>query len=390
MTTRALHDGLQASLEALADGEALDRVLSRHPDLAADLRRALETAALLQNGDGEGPPSAAMVRSRARVRAALPSHHPTPFLPRSRIIRILPRVAGALAAGLIAVAAGLGGLAAASAYALPDSPFYIFKLAGEGLRLQLTLNSRARISLQESQTDRRAEEVRQLLLLGRMASVAFEGVLQAQDDTVWHVAGIPVEVPLDTYQTPGIVPGMTVEVHGQTMTSGRFLAEAIHLAGFRFKAAVQSMPGIPGQWTIGDRTVFVAQDTVVDSGIRLGDVVVVSVHLHDTGPLIGREILRLQAVSNVVPSAPTESAPPARTQVPDGYDDEGRGRGQGSGDEEETEEPEDDESVQAGGTEEEEVEETEEVEEVEVEEEGKKEAQNQNKNSHGGGPGSGP
>lgn len=378
MSTRALHDGLQASLEALADGEALDRVLSRHPDLAADLRPALETAELLRNGDGEGPPTAAMVRSRARVRAALPSHHPTPFLPRSRII---PRVAGALAVGLIAVAAGLTGLAAASAQALPDSPFYIFKRAGEELRLQLTLNSRARIALQESQTVLRAQEVRRLLLLGRMASVAFEGVLQAQDETVWHVAGIPVDVPLDTYQTPGIVPGMTVEVHGQTMTNGRFLAEAIHLAGFGFKAAVQSMTSAPGPWTIGDRTVLVTQDTVIDPGIRLGEVVVVSVHLHDTGPLVGREILRLHVVSNTAPAAPTATARPGRTQVPDGQEDQGNGRGQRSGEEEETE---NDESGQGGSGK------SEEDDEVELEEEVKKETQNRDKKSHGGGANNGP
>jgi hypothetical protein len=382
MSTRALHDGLQASLEALAQGEAADSVLPRHPDLAADLRSALETADLLRQEGSEGPPTAAMVRSRARVRAALPSHHPTPFLPRSRIIRILPRLAGALAAGLIAVAAGLSGLAAASANALPDSPFYIFKLVGEDLRVQLTLNSRARIALQESQTFARVEEVRRLLSLGRMASVAFEGVLQARDDTVWHVAGIPVDVPLDTYQTRGIAPGMIVEVHGQTMTSGRFLAEAIHLAGFTFKAAVQSMEGTPGVWTIADRMVLVTQDTVIDPGIRIGEVVVVSVHTHDRGPLVGREILRLQGVSNIVPAEPTESARPAATRVPDGDEIEGSGRGQRSGEEEETEEPEDDETVQAGGTEEEEV-------EVE-EEEGEKEARNQNKKSHGGGPNNGP
>ena len=345
MSTRALHDGLQASLEALAQGEAADSVLPRHPDLAADLRSALETADLLRQEGSEGPPTAAMVRSRARVRAALPSHHPTPFLPRSRIIRILPRLAGVLAAGLIAVAAGLSGLAAASANALPDSPFYIFKLVGEDLRVQLTLNSRARIALQESQTFSRVEEVRRLLSLGRMASVAFEGVLQARDDTVWHVAGIPVEVPLDTYQTPGIIPGMTVEVHGQTMTTGRFRAEAIHLAGFAFKDVVQLMPGIPGQWVIGDQTVLVTQDTIIDPGIRIGEVVVVSVHTHDTGALVGREILRRQGVSNTVPATPTESARPARTQVPDG--DQGNRPGQ---------------------------------------EEGKKETQNQDKKSHGGGP----
>ncbi|HEX9680533.1 MAG TPA: DUF5666 domain-containing protein [Anaerolineales bacterium] len=390
MSTQTLHDGLQASLEALARGETIDSLLARRPALAADLRPALEAAQLLSQMDSGGSSDSSMVRSRARVRAGLPSHHPTPFLPRSRIIRMIPRVAGALAAGLIAAAAGLGGLAAASANALPDSPLFPLKLVAEGLRLELTVGSQARIALQEIQSNHRVDEVRQLLAQRRLARVAFEGVLQSKAETVWHVAGITVDVPLDTYETRGIIPGMTVEVHGQTMTSGRFLAEAIHLAGFTFKAAVQSMEGTPGVWTIADRTVLVTQDTVVDPGIHIGDVVVVSVHTHDTDPLVGREILRFQVVSNSQPAAPTETARPARTQVPDGDEEEGNGRGQGSGEGEETEEPENDESGQGGNRNPDEGDSEEEEEEEQEEEEGNKKSHDQDKKSHGGGPNSGP
>lgn len=386
MNARALHDGLQASLEGLLRGEDPESLLARQRDLAADLRPALEAAVHLRQGEAEGSLASAMVRSRARVRAALPSHHPTPFLPRSRII---PRFAGTLAAGLIAVAAGLSGLAAASAHALPDSPFYIFKIAGEEIRLRLTLNARARLALQERQTALRAEEVRSLLLLGRLDHVSFEGVVQTQDVTVWYVAGIPVDLPPGTYQTPGIRPGMTAEVHGQTMTNGRFLAEAIHLAGFQFRDTVRSMPDAPALWTIGDRTVLVTQDTVIDPGVRLGDVVVVSVHAHDLGVLIGREILRLQVSAGEAPTSSAQVASPARTQFPDGEEDEGNGRRHGSGEGEETEEPEEEESGQGGSSVDSEEEE-EEVEEEEVEEEETKESHDQSKKAHPGGPNNGP
>lgn len=375
MNAQALHDGLQASLEGLLRGEDLESLLARQRDLAADLRPGLEAAVRLQQGEAEGSLASAMVRSRARVRAALPSHHPTPFLPRSRII---PRFAGTLAAALLAVAAGLSGLAAASAHALPDSPFYIFKLAGEEIRLRLTLSSRARLALQESQTVLRAEEVRNLLLLGRMAYVSFEGVVQAQDDTVWYVADIPVDVPPGAYQTPRIVRGMSVEVHGRTTTNHRFLAEAIHLAGFKFSAAVRSMPDAPALWTIGDRRVLVTQDTVIDPGVRVGDVVVVSVHVHDVGELIGREILRLQVSAGVAPPS-AEVASPARTQIPDGEEDEGSGRGHGTGEGEETEEPEEEVSGQGGSS-----------VDSEEEEEETKESHNQPKKGHPGGPNNGP
>jgi len=386
VSTQTLHDGLQASLEALARGETMNSLLARRPALAADLRPALEAAQLLSQMDSGGSSDSSMVRSRARVRAGLPSHHPTPFLPRSRIIRMIPRVAGAVAASLIAVAAGLSGLAAASAHALPDSPLFPLKLVAEGLRLELTVGSRARIALQEIQSNHRVDEVRQLLAQGRLARVVFEGVLQAKSETVWHVAGIRVDVPLDTEQTPGIAPGMTVEVHGRTRASGRFVAEAIHLAGFTFEAAVQSMEGTPGVWTIADRTVLVTQDTVIDPGIGIGDVVVVSVHTHDKEPLVAREILRFRALTNTAPAAPTETARPARTQVPDGDEEEGNGRGRGAGEGEETEEPEDDESGRGGIGNPEEGD----SEEEEEEEEGKKESHDQDKKSHGGGPNRGP
>lgn len=385
MNARALHDGLQASLEGLLRGEDLESLLARQRNLGADLRPALEAAVRLRQGAAEGSLASAMVRSRARVRAALPSHHPTPFLPRSRII---PRFAGTLAAALIAVAAGLIGLAAASAQALPDSPLYIFKRAGEEIQLRLTLSSRARLALQESQTGLRAEEVRDLLLLGRMARVSFQGVVQAQDETVWYVASIPVNVPPGTYQTPGIVRGMSVEVHGETTTNHRFLAEAIHLAGFQFHAAVRSMPDAPALWTIGPRTVLVTQDTVIDPGVRLGDVVLVSVHVHDVGVLIGREILRLQVSAGEAPPSSAEVASPARTQIPDGEESEGNGRGRGSGEGEETEEPEEEESRQGGSSGDSEEEEEEVV--VEKEEEETKESHNQSKKGHPGGPNNGP
>ncbi len=372
MTAQALHDRLQDSLEALARGVSLDRALARSRDLAAHLRPALEAAVLLREDESEGALTSSMVRSRARVLAALPSHHPTPFLPRTRII---PRFAGALAAGLIAVAAGLTGIAAASASALPDSPFYIFKLAGQELRLQLTLSSRARIVLQEEQAVSRAEDVRRFLLLGRMANLSFEGVVQAQDGTIWHVAWIPVDVPLDAYQTPGISRGMTVEVHGQTMTDGRFLAEAIHLVGFQFSAAVLSMSDVPGPWTIGEHTVQVTQDTVIDPGVRLGDAVTISVRTHDTDPLIGREILRLEGASSSESATPTEGVRPVQTQVPDGGEDADNGRGHGSGEVEETEEPDDGETSETIAA-------TPEEDSLLEEEEGEKETHDQEKESH--------
>lgn len=379
MNERALHDSLQASLEALARGEDTVRLLKGHPDQAPDLRSALETAQLLrQQLKPRDPSSSAMARSRARVMAALPSHHRTRFLPRSRII---PRFAGALAAALLAAAAGMTGLAVASAQALPDSPLYFLKRYAEAARLELTVGSRARIALQETYANHRADEVRQLLAQGRMARVAFEGAVQSQDGTVWFVDEIPIDISPEAYRTPGIERAMTVLVQGQTQTNGRFLAQAIYLVGFYFSGRVSDGADGLGLWKIGQRWILVTGDTLVDPRIRLGDVVSVSVRVENEDRLVAREIIRLELSFGDVP-APADAEPPARTQVPDG--DEGRGRGQGSGDEEEIEEPEDEETTSMGNDGSEEEEEPEEVEEPE-EEEGEKEGQSQNKGPHGGG-----
>jgi hypothetical protein len=172
--------------------------------------------------------------------------------------------------------------------------------------MQLTFGPRAKLTLVERHAMRRAEEVRQLLLLGRSASVTFEGVVQGQSETAWLVADIRVEVPGQVYRTAGIVPGMSVEVHGETLPEGIYLAEAIHLVGFQFSGPVLSLNS--EEWTVGRYTFRIAADTWIEPGIQLGEVALVSVRLHDGGDLTGRAILRLTGAAS--PTSPTLSPEP--------------------------------------------------------------------------------
>jgi hypothetical protein len=311
-----LHNALQDGLDALALGQDLEAALGIHPGHSADVRPALEAALALRALPAVEVPTKARNRSRARLRAALPSARRGPFLG----ARWVPRLAAGVAAVVLALTAGFGGLVAASAQALPGDSLYPFKRASEAVQLRLTFTSRARMTLEEQYSVRRADEVRRLLALGRIEKMTFEGIVQAQADTGWLVADIRVVVPPEISVTPGILPGMTIEVRGETQTEGHFLAKGIRLLGFQFVAPVLSMG--PEEWTVGEHSFRLLPDTWIEPGIRTGEVVLVSVRFLDSGEPAGRAVLRLRG--EALPTSTSLAPSPLPTLTPEpGGDPEG-------------------------------------------------------------------
>ncbi len=213
-----LSDAFNACLAALESGVGLQVCLDLYPDLAAELRPALEAATAARSMSQIGVPTAAMHRSRDRVVAmAQAMRRRRPIAP----LRSFPRVAFAGLAALLAAFLGLGGLVAASAQSLPGDVLYPIKRAGESVSLELSASAAARQSLQEDYSQRRSSEVQSLLDMSRSAPVSFQGVVRRQSADSLLVGNIPVSLPKDTEIVGKIEDGVTVEVEGETQRGRR-------------------------------------------------------------------------------------------------------------------------------------------------------------------------
>ncbi len=203
-------------LDALAQGEALERILARYPQDTAQLRPLLETAAGLAARRLE-PSEAAKMRSREKFLAQAGSLRRT--APR-KTLGFLPRLAaGFVAAALVAGVLGTGAVAA-SGTALPGDPLYGLKRTVEDMRLQSASSPTQRQALQIEFEQRRISETNELLDAGRKGEVEFTGIIEAIQPNAWIVSGLVVQLDANTQiaGTPRI--NQVAEVHGVTGPTG--------------------------------------------------------------------------------------------------------------------------------------------------------------------------
>ncbi|MEJ2750241.1 MAG: DUF5667 domain-containing protein, partial [Anaerolineae bacterium] len=183
-------------LDALEQGETVDQVLARYPDLADQLLPMLETAVALPQINIQ-PSLAAQHRSRDAFLAQASAMkdekvvRPSPWL---NLRRILMPIAS-LALVIILFAAGLGPL---SANALPGDTLYEVKILVENARSALTLNPAADAALTEQFNQRRIQEVKTLLAENRTEDVAFTGDIEAIQPDSWTISGMAMQVTAET------------------------------------------------------------------------------------------------------------------------------------------------------------------------------------------------
>ncbi|MCJ7512173.1 MAG: DUF5666 domain-containing protein, partial [Anaerolineales bacterium] len=188
---------------------------------------------------------------------------------------------------------------------LPGDSLYRVKRAQETLRLQLVRDEQTRQNLQLSFKERREDEVRELLRLGRKGSVTFEGVVEAQDVEGWMVSSLPVGLNTETEIVGQIKPGDSVIVVGTTRPQGDILASKIQLHTYQLIGTVDQQS--PGLWTVAGQPLVLLPSSQVQTGIVPGDRVLVLVEVTATG---GHEAL-------VILSLATEAVPVgASTPIP--------------------------------------------------------------------------
>ena len=254
---------------ALLEGETLDSCLSRFPDLGAELHPLLEAALDAHDLWDIPVPEERAFRSRRRMALKASELRPRKVSKPQAFALSRPLLVG-FAMIVIVFFAG-SGLVVASAASLPGESLYPVKLAVERVQISLALNTASQLSLASSFEQRRIDEVRRLLALGRAAKVQFDGRLDSVSADLLTVEGVPVTVSPATSLSPDLRPGDHVTVAGDTNPAGWVLAASVRLTGQQFIGVVDSMG--PAAWRISGRTVRVAPDTIIDDGIRLSDQV---------------------------------------------------------------------------------------------------------------------
>lgn len=300
-----LHEAFEVCRAALATGVTLDSALGLYPELAGELRPALEAwQATIALQDATPIPTDRLQRSRTRLLARAARMRGIPARPAFRFPG-RPRMAFAALAVLAAVLLGWGGLTTASAQAIPVDPLYRLNRVNEDLQLRLTPGER-RSDLKVEFAERRSSELMDVLKLGRSAEVEFTGVVRAPIAGGWDVDGVLVIVGPGTEVEGELTPGVTVEVEGATAADGRVLAREMRLAGLALEGTVESIGA--GAWVISGRQVAVGPSTTLSIGLRLGDRVLALIDVENGGVAMAHAILYLG------PGSPTLEAARGRLE----------------------------------------------------------------------------
>ncbi len=168
-------------------------------------RAADEFAVRLEHGNGDDAALETAARLHA-LREALPPH-PAPARQRARLLAEAARLSGgqhgprrqrtwrhmALAGGacVAALAVAFAVLVNTSQAALPGDWNYVFKRAGEDVRLTLTVSRAARAEYRLQLVNRRAEEVARLVERGRVDPGAFTTLISYGTDAVSRYQAVP-------------------------------------------------------------------------------------------------------------------------------------------------------------------------------------------------------
>jgi len=287
-----VYDAFEVCRAALATGVSLEAALGLYPDLADELRPALEAwRAASMLAPTPRVPNERRQRSRTRLLGRAAELRATAQRPRLAFGGI-PRLAIASLTVMLVLLLGWGGLATASAQALPGDPLYRVKRTSENLRLGLS-GVYKRSELETEYAERRSSEVRNLLALGRVQEIEFTGVLRTQAVLTWDIDGVQVHVGPETDVDTGVVPGVTVKVEGRTDSGGNVLADEIHLVGFTWEGRVESMGA--QTWTVAGRAVTIGPATEISPGLRVGDRVLVLLDVSAGDGVHARSILYLGA-----------------------------------------------------------------------------------------------
>ena len=326
-----LAEALETCIEAMEAGAPMEECLKKYPNLAVQLQGLLATVEKIDSLKGGDITDQQITQSRLKLLSnayELVKHNGhsieqsvtkrllSPFNYVFRSIRRAGPHVGRLATAMVLAIAFIalsGGLLNSSAKSLPGDSLYPVKLAVENIKLRLAPSGVIREEYEINYGQQRVAEVQRLIELGRQQKISFGGVLASIDGDTWMVSGVPVKVGAGTSIQDGtegsitIPPGTKIEVEGVTNNHGSVEADEILVREHYFLGIVEEI----GQrsWKISGTTLYVSNDTRIDTGIKPGDEVTVLVESEDDG---------MYALSILLPTmpAPGSNNPPPGTANP--------------------------------------------------------------------------
>lgn len=205
---------LDDCITSLANGESLADVLGRYPEFEAELSALLESGLIvpeLQGSDAEVAISQARVTER--FEAALSA--PITNRPNRRWWRIL-----SLSAAVLAIVLFVN--VALAQNSLPSDWNYGIKRSSETVFLLITSGN-------EPFAERRLDETRSLLALGRAANVTFQGEIFVVNDSDFSIAelAVPIEASADLLTILQVT--QRVRIKARTTVDGRLIAQDIEI-----------------------------------------------------------------------------------------------------------------------------------------------------------------
>jgi hypothetical protein len=178
-----------------------------------------------------------------------------------------------------------GGLLITSAKSLPGDSLYPVKRVVEDIKVYLAPSREVQNEYEHVYSEKRVDEVFELMGLAREQKISFEGIVSSMDGPNWNVSDIPVIIQPDTMIIVGIdganviAPGMFVEVEGNTSMQGRVYANEIHLREYRINGIVEEISAeILKIWGI---PIKILPYTQIDPGIKVGDEATVLIRSED-------------------------------------------------------------------------------------------------------------
>lgn len=221
-----LYEVLEICIRAIETGADLESVLKLYPQMEDELRPLLETMQRAKSLSVPSVPEASLYRSRARVlQHAAEMRVATPKPRRTRFM--FTRFATSLTLALVFLLGGTG-IVGASSGALPGDNLYPVKRRWEEVRLWFEFSPEGREELESKYEQERLNEVDLLLNEGREETIAFYGIVTAQNGDYWLVSGVPVQLTPET-QLPeaAVVVGAPVTVVGRTNGQGFIEAQMV-------------------------------------------------------------------------------------------------------------------------------------------------------------------
>ena len=243
--SRDFENILDECLMMLDRGESVEACLERFPEFANELKPILEMARPLRSVEMPQSSSAAAVRSRNLMLAAVDRKFSKQAVSVSPLVRYTERlikwITGkenidmklvtrlAFTFLFVILLVGAAGTAIASAKTIPGDALYPVKTMIDRVRYTLTLDPLARETLQERIQERRTEEIRQAIEEGRLVKVNFSGELLVMDEDSWLIGEFEVLINEETviHGEPSV--GVMVEVKGALQPDGSIVALVLNV-----------------------------------------------------------------------------------------------------------------------------------------------------------------